>query len=608
MATMNTAIGPERVQVFPEPLGVLPIAGAGISTAAFLISTAKSGAPEQVATAVQTLDQFVELFGDADDTDGYYYVKGFYDNAGEGSTCYIVNVGASPTALDYIGDSAASTGLFALDSLDILGLICAPGLPLAQAYLVQKSLIDYTETVRTEFGATLSTSFSLLAIPQEIQTASIDEEMLVAQHISTSGSGPWTIALQIEDTAVAATGTVTITDFADLISGTADTIAVAGVVFTAQAGAATLGQPVFQAATDNDATAASLAAQINAHATAGALVTAVATGPAVLITADIEGTVGNSYTLVYTDNDTNIGATVTGAGTLTGGSNGNADLSEVTPGMIVKNQAGTYIGVISAVDNTDDELVVTPNPSTFFNSGDNVIIAMPSAVTYKESVINNPARTAAWFYNNVILLDRDSSAEPGDLVIKDPIGHVAGVVARIDSNTSIGGPSHAPAGIQYGQLAGVQGLALQISERLDAAPLRLAFINRITSFAGTGPIVFGGYTADSETPAFTADDQLIQVIRTVQFIKASLEPGLRPFIWENYSPETQDQVKQAIESFLRNNSYLFPKGLPESEQFKVQSITPTVDQFNQGLLIVTVQIKPNKAVRFIQVNLQYPLT
>jgi hypothetical protein len=115
-----------------------------------------------------------------------------------------------------------------------------------------------------------------------------------------------------------ADGNVTVTSFANLVSGTDDVVSVAGVAFTAQAGAATLGTATFQAATSNDATATSLAAQINAHATTSALVTAVANAAVVTITANAAGANGNTIALVYTDNDTNVGATVSGA-TLTGG-------------------------------------------------------------------------------------------------------------------------------------------------------------------------------------------------------------------------------------------------------------------------------------------------
>lgn len=112
-------------------------------------------------------------------------------------------------------------------------------------------------------------------------------------------------------------GNVEITNFANLTSGTPDTLAIAGVTFTAQAGSATPGSPVFQATTSNAATATSLATQINAHTTTKAIIKAVASGAKVLITAKHGGTAGNAYALVYTGNGS-IGATVSGA-TLTGG-------------------------------------------------------------------------------------------------------------------------------------------------------------------------------------------------------------------------------------------------------------------------------------------------
>jgi hypothetical protein len=122
-------------------------------------------------------------------------------------------------------------------------------------------------------------------------------------------------------TDASATGLITISSYANLVSGTDDAITVGGVVFTAQTGAATLGAGTFQAATSNAATAASLAAQINGHATAGALVTATVDDDEVLLTANDSGFGGNDITLTYTDNDTNVGATLSGlsAGKLTGG-------------------------------------------------------------------------------------------------------------------------------------------------------------------------------------------------------------------------------------------------------------------------------------------------
>lgn len=69
-------------------------------------------------------------------------------------------------------------------------------------------------------------------------------------------------------------GCVQITCFSNLICGTADKLTIAGVVFTAQPTASTLGEKTFTAASSNNATALSLITQINAQTTTSSLVTA----------------------------------------------------------------------------------------------------------------------------------------------------------------------------------------------------------------------------------------------------------------------------------------------------------------------------------------------
>lgn len=120
------------------------------------------------------------------------------------------------------------------------------------------------------------------------------------------------------------TGIITITNIANLINTTGDKITVGVTEFVAQAGAVSEGEAKFQAATGTTETAASLAAQINAHAVAGLLVYAVAAGAVVTLYAKVEGAgTGNDVALSYTDTHSEIGATVTGlsGGKLTGGTN-----------------------------------------------------------------------------------------------------------------------------------------------------------------------------------------------------------------------------------------------------------------------------------------------
>jgi phage tail sheath protein FI len=474
---LNTNIGPERVQVFPEPIGAVAIPGVATSVTAFLVSTDFSGAPVNVPTSVTDFDTFQNVFGTADNFtyDGFYAVKGFYDNCGTGNTAIIVNVGTSPTAADFIGTASNGKGLRALDPIDTVGLVTAPGLPLSLAYLVDPACIEYTKTVRADFGCTLSTTFSVLAIPKEVNQAQNDQIVVAA------------------------------------------------------------------------------------------------------------ATIASITTPIVTLNP--------------------VSLTGVTPGMAV-NKAGVYKATITAVNPGLNQITLTTTSG--LSPGDQVDLVISSAINYVANVVNDPSQAAAWYYNNLNVLDLSSSAPPNSLTTVSPTGHVCGVMARIDANISIGGVSHAPAGIQYAFLSGINGLSLSISERIDGGPLRLNFINRITSFPNQGNIIYGGYTAAGSVGT-TADQQLVQVIRAVMFIKGSLELGLRPFIWENFSPDTMTQVVRAIEAFLRANIYLFPAGLPEAQQFQVVPVTPTQTTLDEGLLQVRVLVRPNTAVRFIEVALEYPL-
>ena len=103
-------------------------------------------------------------------------------------------------------------------------------------------------------------------------------------------------------------GCVTISSYADLVCACcADVVRVAGVTFTAQTAAVTLGDATFQAATSNTATASSLVAQINAHTTASGLVTATSLCGVVTATADA---VGTCLSISYSCNTCTVGSTV----------------------------------------------------------------------------------------------------------------------------------------------------------------------------------------------------------------------------------------------------------------------------------------------------------
>lgn len=158
------------------------------------------------------------------------------------------------------------------------------------------------------------------------------------------------------------TGSIVITNVANLVSGTDDSITVGATVFTAQAGAATPGDATFQATGTTAQTATSLATQINAHATASTLVYAVASSATVTLYAKVEGAgAGHDVALAYTDNDTNIGATVSGAA-LSGGSNTITDIAYATPGakMYINDVTGKADIAMTGFSTVSDAMYVDP--------------------------------------------------------------------------------------------------------------------------------------------------------------------------------------------------------------------------------------------------------
>jgi hypothetical protein len=215
-------------------------------------------------------------------------------------------------------------------------------------------------------------------------------------------AGKMSICVLVDD-GVHATGNVTITDYTKLVSGTPDSITVGATVFTAQAGAVVHGGATFRAATSNAATATSLADQINYHATAGALVKAWAVGAIVRIKALAGGTGGNSIALAYTDNDANVGATISAA-TLTGGTTNSAyAATKLAINTIIKDC--TVGGVVT--QGTEVSSIVLTNGQSFDfkyyipNKIDVRLRLTTVLSTNNESVIKTPDEQKATLLANI---------------------------------------------------------------------------------------------------------------------------------------------------------------------------------------------------------------
>lgn len=215
-------------------------------------------------------------------------------------------------------------------------------------------LQDYFEVINARISRPVVTTPGIIEkLETEGYTTSV-KPMIEAD------AGKISVCVDVDD-GVHAEGNITVTSFANLVSGTNDSVGVAGVTFTAQVGAATLGTTTFQAATSNDATAASLALQINSHATASLSVRARSAGAVVTIQAIQGGTGGNSLALAYTDNDANVGATKSGV-TLQGGeTNANYAAAKLEINTILS--ASVVGGVVT--QGTETSAIVLTNGQSF---------------------------------------------------------------------------------------------------------------------------------------------------------------------------------------------------------------------------------------------------
>lgn len=109
--------------------GTRPIEAQGTSVPAFVGTGGRSDAPIGVPTAIEDWSRFARVFlGDGPMTPLAHAVNGFFQNAG--SRCYVLDVGPDGT----LSGSARRPGLSALEEIDDIAMVAAPGFTDAASY------------------------------------------------------------------------------------------------------------------------------------------------------------------------------------------------------------------------------------------------------------------------------------------------------------------------------------------------------------------------------------------------------------------------------------------------------------------------------------------
>jgi phage tail sheath protein FI len=175
------AIQPTYPGVYVQelPSGTHTISGTSTSTTAFIgyLASGPLGAPVQCFN----FGDFQRAFGGLDaQSPTSFQVSQFFLNGG--SEAWVSRLAAPPTGFDIAGDASKGTGIFALDAMPIVNLICVPDIAAMDAS-------DYlTAATATLNYAIQRKAFAILDIPATIQTPA-DAEAWATNTPASFGTG-----------------------------------------------------------------------------------------------------------------------------------------------------------------------------------------------------------------------------------------------------------------------------------------------------------------------------------------------------------------------------------------------------------------------------------
>jgi uncharacterized protein len=184
------------------------------------------------------------------------------------------------------------------------------------------------------------------------------------------------------------------------------------------------------------------------------------------------------------------------------------------------------------------------------------------------------------------------------IVIVDPAGTVAGVMARTDTRRGVW---KAPAGLEASMI-NVRGLEHTVSDRENGVTNPLA-INTLRVFA-TGAVVWGSRTMAGFDNSGEDDYKYVPVRRLALMIEESLYRGLRFAVFEPNDYRLWGQIRLAAGAFMQN---LFRQGAFQgakaSEAYQVicDETTTTQNDINLGVVNVVVKFAPLKPAEFVTI-------
>jgi len=171
-----------------------------------------------------------------------------------------------------------------------------------------------------------------------------------------------------------------------------------------------------------------------------------------------------------------------------------------------------------------------------------------------------------------------------------PSGDVAGVFVH---TVNVAERWSAPAGLRRGIIPNTLG----VSDILDEGERDLLYTNRInpvTSYGGAAAVIWGQRNTQVATSALDR----FNVVNSIIWMKNRMRDALQPFVFENNTKMTRDQISYLLSSFLEN--IRTRGGLYD---FHVDMTANTPEVIDRNELIVNVHVQPVRTAEFIRLNI-----
>ena len=269
---------------------------------------------------------------------------------------------------------------------------------------------------------------------------------------------------------------------------------------------------------------------------------------------------------------------------------------------------GSYTNMINLLSNSDDykfNILLTPG---LFNSlhtsavssiitntqgrGDNLYVldlvpynSTTTAVVNQAAAVNNSYAASYWPWCQI----QDPSTGKNVWVPASTV--VAGVYAY---NDRVSEPWFAPAGINRGGLGNVIRVEQKLSQTTRDT-LYLGKVNPIATFPGTGVVVYGNKTLQTQASALDR----VNVRRLLISLKSYIGQVANTIVFEQNTVATRNQFLGQVNPYLesvqqRQGVYAFKVVMDGSNN------TPDVIDRNQ--LVGAIYIQPTKTAEFIYLN------